>query len=693
MSRSSLTTVSGKKNADTLREHGKHFTPFWLLGHDFLPDNADHVRTMGRKALTNILNYLNFSDRSLLVHIEEPSSADSFLLMVYSEPCLDGEVTCRWAESLSLDNSTALVRNLIIDDGKSMIIAPLGEPIFDKRVITAQLPETSYVVARRKAKRHTCSGVSARLLEKGRALEGVIEDFSSSGFRVRFERQPGFRQSFFSAGDIADVELKKEGRAFFAGNCSINRIQQSSGSWDVVFKASVPVVRIFPKRTIRNPRVHLKPAPTISFEHPLLQTILQMEVVDICSSGICVCEEENECLLYPGMFIPDLKVHYAGSIVSHCSARVVYRNVDDCGNAHCGIAFLDTDMDGYTRLNQLVENALDPCAQVSGEIEPDSLWEFFFSTGFIYPKKYNLLFPSKEIFKENCRKIFQDASEIIQHFIYENNGRIYGYHSIVWAYKHSWLIHHHAGRSMGNRMGGLMVLRQTMHYLNDMHRLESSNMDYAMTYFRPENRFPRLIFGHFSKALKNRKGCSMDLFSYLSIPSKFVDVALPSGWRIDHFTDSDARALRAFYEEYSGGLLLDAMSLISGTTHDDGLEAIYSRKGLLRKMKVYSLKNAGHLAAVLVADYSSRGLNFSELLNCIKVIVVNEEKLSWEVLRKAVMQLSGDYDMERVPVMCYPSQFLEKKRVPCQKAYQLWILSVDSGDAFMEYMHKRLRIC
>jgi len=171
-----------------------------------------------------------------------------------------------------------------------------------------------------------------------------------------------------------------------------------------------------------------------------------------------------------------------------------------------------------------------------------------------------------------------------------------------------------------------------------------------------------------------------------------VDVALPSGWHLDGFADSDAGTLDAFYEEHSGGLLLEAMSLASKSGYDE-LEAVYSRHGLLRKMKVYSLKNEGDLVAVLVADYSSRGLNFSELLNCLKVIVIREEDLSWEILHKAISQLSGGYHMREVPVMCFPSQFLQEKQVTCEKAYNLWILSVDSGDAFMEYMHKRLRIC
>ena len=692
MGRYSFDRTSEERNAAILTARGKPFTPFWLPEQRLAPDKVDYVRTMGRKVLANVVNYLHFSDRSLLVHVQNADYSGDCLVAAEPEPCLDGDITCRWAQCPFPKDSAAFIRNLVIDDGKSMIIVPLEQPTSDNNTLTARLPEISYVLSRRKAKRYPCTGVSAALELKGRRLEGELRDFSSSGFCVQLKAGSTFRQPYFRTGDVVNTQLKRDGKVFFSGSCSVRRTQKHIGIWEIVLQPSSTAVPVFPKRTVRNPRVQLKPSPTISFEHPLSQTRLQIEVLDICSSGFSVCEDRKECIIFPGMLFPDLTVKYAGSMVMHCHAQVVYRNEDGQGKVICGIAILDTEMVGYTRLNRLAESALDSCAQVSGEIDPEALWEFLFSSGFIYPKKYHLLSSSKEAFKENCKRIFQNDSEAVQHFTYEHSGRIYGYHSIVRAYLNSWLIHHHAGRSLGNRMGGLMVLRQTMHYLNDMHRLKSSKMEYAMTYFRPENRFPRLVFGHFSSALKNRKQCSMDLFSYVSIPVKLVDVALPSGWHLDGFADSDAGTLDAFYEEHSGGLLLEAMSLASKSGYDE-LEAVYSRHGLLRKMKVYSLKNEGDLVAVLVADYSSRGLNFSELLNCLKVIVIREEDLSWEILHKAISQLSGGYHMREVPVMCFPSQFLQEKQVTCEKAYNLWILSVDSGDAFMEYMHKRLRIC
>jgi hypothetical protein len=386
-------------------------------------------------------------------------------------------------------------------------------------------------------------------------------------------------------------------------------------------------------------------------------------------------------------------LRHAGSTVAHGPAQVVYRTTDENRVTRCGIAIMDMDLDGYGRINQLVENALDPCSQISENIDPDALWEFFFSAGFIYPKKYHLISPSKQLFRVNFRKILQNTSDVFQHFTYEKNGRIYGYHSIVWAYHRSWLIHHHAGRSMGNRMGGLMVLKQTMHFLNDMHRFSSSNMQYAMTFYRPENRFPNLVFGRFANRIKDKKACSTDMFSYLSFGNRLSDIRLPQHWHLASFSNADGVALRKFYDKHSGGLLLDAISFDSSQDTSDGLESLYSRYGFCRRMNVHALRKGEDTMAVLVEEHSDRGLNFSELLNCIKVIVVRPEALPWKILSKVVCQLAQKYEMEKVPVMIYPSHFLEEQGIPSEKTYQLWILSVDAGDQFMEYMHQRLRIC
>ena len=683
-----------KKEAITFpAELGKPFVPFFRPSEKEHPAASDSVRPLASKTLVNIINYLHFSDRSLFVHVERNGNGTGCLLPVHPEPCLDGEISCRWSVVEGGGGKWGeMIRNLIIDDGKDMIMVPAEVRQADQKSFRITLPDTSYVVARRESKRYRCNDVSAHIQGNGHLFCGELEDFCPGTFRVRLTVQDILRRPPVRSGDTVTVELKEKETVIFSGACICKRVESISTCWELVLSPAVDSVQVFQKRAVRNPRVQLKPPAIVSFRHPVLQTQVQMEVYDLCSSGFSVFEEGDGILLFPGMLIPDVTLRHSGSTVAHGPAQVVYRTTDENRVTRCGIAIMDMDLDGYGRINQLVENALDPCSQISGEIEFDSLWEFFFSTGFIYQKKYGSMHSAKQEFKDNCKILYQSGSEIAQHFVYQRNGRIYGHLSIIKAYERSWIIHHHAGRALNRRKSGLVVLRQVMHYFNDFSRMSSFGIEYAMCFFRPQNRFPDLFFGGLARQLKDNQICSMDLFSYLPLTKFFIASDFEGDWNLLEATLSDKQALECFYKEKSGGLLLDAMSISHDSGNYERLESIYAQHALLRKMKVYALKRGEQAFAFLIAEHSSRGLNFSELMNCIKVIIVREKELPWEVLRRAISQVSREYDMKRVPVMCYPSTYLEFEGIASEKSYLAWVFRLPFVDFFMDYMNQRFTL-
>jgi len=692
MSRSPLKADFDRATAQVLTKPGKPFTPYWLPEQGVDRDLPEHVRTMDQKVLVNILNYLHFSDRSLLVHVRENGNHIGHLLPVFPEPCLDGEVACRWPEPIFLDDIEEMIRNLIIDDGKSMIIVPVTVTTKNKKTFASRLPDISYVISRRQEKRYPCSEITVEIRTKGQILRGKLRDFSSMAFRVSPVAGDMVTKSFLNTGDSVNLQLMGEKNVYFGGKCSCLRVEQESGKCNVIFRPSVSPMPVFEKRRVRNPRLELNPHPSLHFYHPLIRKYLQMEIEEIGTSGFSVHEDSHNCLLLPGLLIPKLSVQYMGYAVMNCAAQVVYRNDGGKGVIRCGLAILDTEVKDYTRLSQLVENALDPCARISTQIDPDALWDLFFTTGFIYPKKYRNIYGNKEDLKKNFREIYENGSEIANHFVHQKNGRIYGHISILRAYERAWMIHHHAASNAATNRSGFLVLKQAMHFLNDMHRLPSLNMDYAMCYFRPENRFPNLVFGGFANTLKNRLGCSMDTFAYLVVPRDSLQAGLPEGWKLEGCRDSDLRTVKKFYRTHSGGLLLEALGLENGHRRGESLEKVYSRLGLLRKTKLFSLKYEGDLMAFLISNQSDKGVNFSQLLNSISILVIPGEKLPWGILFQAISRLSKAYDLDLIPVLLYPFEYVEKNKIPYEKTYQLWILSVLYGNEFMEHMQKRFRI-
>ena len=143
------------------------------------------------------------------------------------------------------------------------------------------------------------------------------------------------------------------------------------------------------------------------------------------------------------------------------------------------------------------------------------------------------------MYDENC--------EIARHFTYRENSRIFAHMSMVRAYDKTWMIQHHATRSMNGRRVGLDVLRDVTHYLLDMHRLPSANMEYLMCYFRPESEFPMRVFGGFAESEDSAQICSMDLFSYLTLKTPQSSVrGLGEDASLEKLSEEDTEDSRAF---------------------------------------------------------------------------------------------------------------------------------------------------
>jgi hypothetical protein len=667
-----------------------------LLRHEQLLKLLKEAKAVDEKNIINLLNHTHFTDGHILLEFYQPPVEETVFLKASPEPCVGNEVVCRWSddERLFADNPTNFeFVHMIIDVGQSMIIVPAEFQGVDDEKFLLVLPRTSYEVGQRLTRRYPCTNIGVELRQNGFKAVGKLVDFSPCGFRVLVEPCPSYSFNEFSSEALVGIQLNLENRVIFTGLCQSIRQRDVVQYREMVLSPVNKKIKRFKKRPIRNPRQRLNPSPILIFYHPLLDKKIQLEVSDISTSGVCVHEKPDEGVLLPGLIIPDLTINFAGALELRCPAQVIYRLEGGNGDGvQCGLAILDMDIQSYNRLTDVLINALDPHAHISSEVNMESLWEFFFKSGFIYPTKYRLIKAQRDTFKETYRKLYEENPDIARHFTYQHNGKVYGHISMVRAYERAWMIHHHAARVMENKRPGFMVLKQVMHYLNDMHRLPSAKIDYVFSYFRPENRFPDRVFGGFARELDEPQGCSLDLFSYLPYPTAFVGNGLPKGWSLKVCSEKDLYAVRKFYDKRSGGLLMDILRFGDPGPQNESIETLYHQMGFLRKFKTFSLEYHGRLSAVLILNQSELGFNLSELLNCIKIVVTDPDDLPWDILSKAVGQLVPFYDMEKVPILIYPLEYVESRAIPYEKQYQLWILNVRYGNEYMKYMQRKFRV-
>ena len=695
MDRNNSLKILPKKTAPIKRAPGEErWLPPWLFQHKDLIHALESAHPVDQKDLINTLNHIHFMDRYILAHFNHPKYEESILVRAYPDPCHGRKLTCHLLDEnisgLKLKNYQFL--HLVIDDGRSMILVPAILHEMSGNYLTIQLPDASYAVGQRQVRRYACHDVVVELIQSGFLARGELLDFSPIGFRVKVRAESSSTFHWLNPEALVVIHLRDDKQIFFSGLCRFIRQQGGLHDKEIVLIPTDEKIKRFKKRQTRNPRQHLVPSPTIIFSHPFLKKRIQLEVSDISTSGFSVYEKVDEGILMLGMIIPELIIDFAGALKIECAAQVIYRLEEKEKSFRCGLAILEMDINTYNRLTHILANALDPHAYISSEVDMDALWEFFFEAGFIYPKKYRLIQSYRKDFKKTYQKLYQENPEIAQHFTYQKNGRIYGHISMVKAYERAWMIHHHAAKAMKGKRPGVMVLKQIMYYLNDMHRLPSAKTEYMVSYFRPENKFPDRVFGGFARDLENPRGCSMDLFYYLPYTSLSLGTKLPIRWSLQESSGRDLWELHRFYNHYSGGLLLDALDLEKKEPVKEPLEEIYNRLGFLRKWRTYSLNHDGELNAVLIVDQSDLGFNLSELLNGIKILVTNPEDLPWNILSIAIAQLTGVYHMKRVPILFYPIEYVQNKRVPHEKQYQAWVLDVRYGNEYMEYMQRRFRI-
>jgi hypothetical protein len=649
--------------------------------------NLDPGKTIGQKKLINMWNRHHFTDGMVYVQLHHPQYKEDILVWAHPEPCSDDSMTCRWPEEDRGITEKAEILNIIFTDGLSLFLIPTRLKDVQKDYFTIHLPDKGYILGQRRARRYLCRSIEVEVVQSGFGAQGRLVDFSAPAFSVEVSPDAAGSFRWFNADNPSTIHLYRNKQMIFSASCNCIRQTSDQETRIIVFAPTIRRMSRFLKKKSRNPRVEITPLPNITFDHPATKNKIKLDVYDLSTSGFAVYVSVEEDVLMAGMIIPDLTINYGGVLKIQCKAQVLYRREDKKKKSiHYGFVILDMDVVSYDRLSHIVINVIDPGIHIADEVDMDQLWEFLFESGFIYPKKYALVQNYRQHMKETYRRLYRDNPEIIAQMTYQRNGRIYGHVSMIRSYERTWMVHHLAARPLDNKRTGLQILKQIVRYFDGLYRLPAFGMDYMMFYFRPENRFPDHFFGGFARHLNNPRACSLDLFSYLSYSTSGVRQPLPAGWSLEPFISSDSGELDRFYRNVSGGLLLEVLRLDKEQENIESLSQLYARHGFKRSYQSFSLKEKDMLKAVLIVNQSDPGLSLSDFLNGIKIIVNDEAGLPWEALSAAISQLVGSFTIDKIPILIYPTSYLEEKGIPSKKQYNMWILDVHYGREYGEYM-------
>ena len=665
--------------------------PPWLFRHNDLIRTIASAGRIDKKKLTNTLNYLHFKEDHLYVLLKHPQYEEGILVKAHPEPCLGDELFCHWNQAYSVYKLEHYhFQYLVISHDQSIILVPARMLVTNSDGLTVQLPEQSFVISQRQAPRFPCQGVKAELWQNGFQAEGVLIDFGPHAFRIRVQSDSPSSFQWFNVAAPAIIRLSDDKDVFYSGNCNCMYQKQDGRSREVILTPTQDQIQRFKAKVLRNPRRQSSPPLHAIFEHPFIKKQVQREIFDISTTGFSVCDKSDEVVLIPGMIIPDMIITYAGILKIRCKAQVIYRKEGD-DQVRFGLVILDMDLTNYNHLNQVLNNMHGADTGMLNEVNLDALWEFFFDTDFIYPKKYKIIQSFKDNFRDIYRRLYEGAPEIAKHFTYQINGRIYGHISMLRAYDRTWMVHHHAARPLGGKPIGLVVLKQLIYYLNDFRRVPSANMDFVITYFRPENKFPARVFGGFAKDHGHPQHCSLDLFTYLTYPTGKTSKNLPPGWSLRACSASDLWEFEQFYRNHSGGLFWSILKRES-RQNKPSIEEVFAASGFIRRWQTFALTCIDQTKAFIIAEESDAGINLSNLLNGFKVFVVDPD-IHQDILFGAIAELTGHRSLESASLLIFPEDYAQRAGIGYEKKqYLLWILDTQFGNEYLEYLGRKFRI-
>lgn len=667
-----------------------------LINMDAKTGGQEKPRLIKKKDLINILNYLNFQDRTVLINLKHVKNNHTISCHAKPQPCFGDQLDCLWVEDTKFYQNLNLYKfqNILVNDGLKLILVESELTNVSIKGISILIPETCREINSRKVIRHLCKDINIQLIQNSALFYGSLIDFSALSFRVEVRMVPPQTDQWIDSNSPVTIIFYNNAETLYSGECSILKLtcDNAHKRVNLVLKPLNSQLHRFKPKKFRSMRQELTPSPDIVFGHPLTQKMVFLKAGNLSGSGFSVQESQENGVLLPGMIIPKLELVFANSFKINCKAQVVYRKINDNDkedrSVKCGLAFLDIDAEDHMRMLALMHQAADSNSYVCNKVDPDALWNFFFKTGFIYPKKYAFIEANKEKIKKTYEKLYTLDQNIARHFIFQDKGRILGHMATLRFYENSWLIHQHASDISESKMAGLVVLNQIGRFVNDSCNLYSIHMNFIFCYFRPDNKFPNRVFGGTARKIGDPKRCSLDIFAYFHFCRSANDESdMPKPWELTKTGPEDLMDLEIFYEHESGGLMLNVLELAPGMADCNELSKEYSRLGLKREKHLFSLKMDGGLKAVILADISDIGLNLSDLTNSVKIIVVDQEGLSRDIFNLMLSELSKKLLQEKITVLLYPLSYAENQSIQYDKVYNLWTLNTQFSDDY--FLHLR----
>lgn len=641
------------------------------------------------KYLVDRINYINFKDEAILINFQHKAHQYKVTKHVLPHPCKGDQLICDW---LDISDLIPAIKNyrlqdiLVPDDNKVLMFKPKIISANKKR-ITLQIPNQYEEVNKRRVKRYECHGVDVQMIQNSIIYQGELLDFSTMAFHVRLVKKSSASFKWINSDAKVNLVLTRDKDIVYSGECHIFKQSGAPQYRDIVLEPLNFEIQRFKPKEYRTTRQELVPSPDAIFTHPFSQKSVQLKIVNISGSGFSVEENKEDAVLLPGLVMPQITLKFAKNFTLRCRGQVVYSKIDEdrSNTVKCGITILDMEINDHMDLLAMLGQAEDSHSYLCDRVDMEALWDFFFKNGMIYSRNYEILHRHKEEIKRTYESLYTCNPHIARHFLYQDKGTIQGHMAMLRFYDKAWLLCMHEARSGEEQsFQRLALLNQVARYIYESYTFASANLDFLINYFDTDDDFSASVFSSITRNTRSLKGCSIDPIGYfLYVRDSHNGTAMPEDHVLAGTTQEDLAVLDSFYENKSGGLMIQALDLkpesIEGMNR---LSNEYAMLGFKRKRYLLTLKGKGMVRAVFMINISDIGLNMSDFTSCIKVFIADPKNISQNALFASFYRICRNLKKSSMPVFVYPSTFAGELTLPLEQIFNLWILNTQYTDQF-----------
>jgi hypothetical protein len=423
-----------------------------------------------------------------------------------------------------------------------------------------------------------------------------------------------------------------------------------------------------------------------SAEHPFFPgRKIQGQVYEISTSGLSCMLETTSFPVIPGMRFQNCVLqlpHRPSRDFVFEVVHVDFRSNGSVSQFKIGGEFVKAPIELIKDITAYSQEATGHLVQDVTEADLDLLWEFMFETNFIYQDKRRLLQGKSKEILETYHRLISTDNPLVKKIIFKEQNQIKGHVSAIRFYDYAWIIQHLNALKTSGASAAQQVIGAVVNFFYDARALHKNDVFYVMSYYRPNNMYPAVLFGESARRINDPlKSVAFD-FSYgLFQPDEsrrgpLVEV------QIDQ--ESDMIGLSDLLISKNLITFMRATGLSQPSDWSLKVAGSFKTQKLFRERHLLALHEEGN-SAYAVIELSSVGLNLSELTNSIFAFSEGNEmdvvaRLSTAVIEKAYQLYFEPRGI--VPVILQPVDSTKASKVTWSKTYTCWITSATAVPEF-----------